>query len=61
MGICVSTVASSDIQRIEDGHENAIFFADRNYSDEILRLGSVYSKEGSKGLNQDAAILYQVC
>lgn len=59
MGICIS-VASSEIHKVEDGHENAIFFQQRNDSKAIQRVGSVYSKEGSKGLNQDSAILYQV-
>ncbi|KAF3447506.1 hypothetical protein FNV43_RR12692 [Rhamnella rubrinervis] len=58
MGICIS-VASSEIHKAEDGYENAIFFQQKNDSKGIQRVGSVYSKEGSKGLNQDSAILYQ--
>lgn len=62
MGICISR-ASSEIHNAESvGHENAVLFLE----DQIVcngsdRLASVYSKEGSKGLNQDSAILYQVC
>ncbi|KAG6624487.1 hypothetical protein I3843_16G032400 [Carya illinoinensis] len=55
MGIC-SSVASLSIHDAEDGHENAIFIQGNNISN---GLGSLYSKQGSKGLNQDAAILYQ--
>ncbi|KAH7523795.1 hypothetical protein FEM48_Zijuj06G0050000 [Ziziphus jujuba var. spinosa] len=59
MGICIS-LASSQIHKVEDSHENAIFFQqNKNDSNGTQRLSSVYSKEGSKGLNQDAAILYQ--
>ncbi|KAK7813364.1 hypothetical protein CFP56_005385 [Quercus suber] len=54
MGICIS-VASKEIHDAEDGHEN-----ENNVSNGALGLGSLYSKQGSKGLNQDAAILYQV-
>ncbi|KAL0017581.1 hypothetical protein SO802_004650 [Lithocarpus litseifolius] len=58
MGICIS-VASKEIHDAEDGHENVIFFQGHNVSNGALGLGSLYSKQGSKGLNQDAAILYQ--
>lgn len=51
MGICIS-VASSEIHQAEDCQENID-------SNGILRFGSLYSKQGSKGLNQDAAIFYQ--
>lgn len=57
MGIC-SSIASPGIHDAEDGHDNAIFFEGNNVSN---GLGSLYSKQGSKRLNQDAAILYQVC
>lgn len=59
MGICIS-VASKEIHDAEDGHENVIFFQGNNVSNGALGLGSLYSKQGSKGLNQDAVILYQV-
>lgn len=59
MGICIS-VASKEIHDAEESHENVIFFQGNNVSNEALGLGSLYSKQGSKGLNQDAAILYQV-
>lgn len=43
------------------GHGNAIIFFDQQYDhNDDHSLGSVYSKEGSKGNNQDSAILYQV-
>ena len=59
MGICISTV-SSEIQDSGDGHENMVFFEDSTASIGIQRLGSLHSQPGSKGLNQDAAILHQV-
>ncbi|KAK6912790.1 PPM-type phosphatase-like domain, partial [Dillenia turbinata] len=55
MGICIS-IASSKIQEGKDGHEDAVFQRMSIISNEI---GSVYSEPGSKGLNQDAAILLQ--
>ncbi|RVW52440.1 putative protein phosphatase 2C 72 [Vitis vinifera] len=58
MGICISTV-SSEIQDSGDGHENMVFFEDSTASIGIQRLGSLHSQPGSKGLNQDAAILHQ--
>ncbi|XVF35366.1 hypothetical protein REPUB_Repub18cG0139400 [Reevesia pubescens] len=61
MGICIS-VASSEIHQAEDCHcqENVLSLAENIASIGIQRLsGSLYSKQGSKGLNQDAAILYQ--
>ncbi|KAL5558754.1 hypothetical protein UlMin_034965 [Ulmus minor] len=60
MGICISR-ASSEIHNAESaGHENAVLFLeDQIVSSGTQRLASVYSKEGSKGLNQDSAILYQ--
>ena len=60
MGICISTV-SAEIQDCGDCHENVVFFEeDSTVSVGIQRLGSLHSQTGSKGLNQDAAILYQV-
>ncbi|PON86180.1 Protein phosphatase [Trema orientale] len=61
MGICISK-ASSEIHNAdsEHGHENAVIFFDpQNDSTQHQSLSSVYSREGSKGLNQDSAILYQ--
>ncbi|KAK6927301.1 PPM-type phosphatase-like domain, partial [Dillenia turbinata] len=55
MGICIS-IASSNIQEDKDGHEDAVFHRTSIVSNEI---GSVYSQQGSKGLNQDAAVLLQ--
>ncbi|XP_022731882.1 probable protein phosphatase 2C 72 [Durio zibethinus] len=58
MGICIS-VASSEIYEAEDCQENVLYLAGNTASIGIQKLGSLYSKQGSKGLNQDAAILYQ--
>ncbi|XP_050213804.1 probable protein phosphatase 2C 72 [Mercurialis annua] len=55
MGICSSS-ASSVIHQAEDGHENGSL-GDNIVFNGVDGLGSVYSKVGSKGLNQDAAIL----
>lgn len=59
MGICISS-ASSGIHQAEDGLENVRYLDENIASNGIERLGSLYSKEGSKRLNQDAAILHQV-
>lgn len=59
MGICISVV-SSEIHEADDcHHENVVFLAENIASLGIQGLGSLYTKQGSKGLNQDAAILYQ--
>ncbi|XP_027181272.1 probable protein phosphatase 2C 72 [Coffea eugenioides] len=59
MGSCIST-ASSEILNAESAQENVVYHEDTNYSDESqVRVGSIHSHQGSKGLNQDAAILYQ--
>ncbi|XVF89118.1 hypothetical protein PTKIN_Ptkin19aG0104900 [Pterospermum kingtungense] len=58
MGICIS-VASSEIHEAEECHGNVLYLADKIASNGIQRFGSLHSKQGSKGLNQDAAILYQ--
>lgn len=60
MGICGS-VESREIHDAEDGNENVIFLQGNKVSNGALVLCSLYSKQGSKGLNQDAAILHQVC
>lgn len=56
MGICISS-ASSEIHQAEDGLENVIYL-EENIA--FNKLCSLYSREGSKGLNQDSAILHQV-
>ncbi|KAK2661331.1 hypothetical protein Ddye_007864 [Dipteronia dyeriana] len=63
MGICIS-IASSEIHEVpENGHENvqenAILVEESFVSNEAKRLASVYSNQGNKGLNQDAAVLCQ--
>ncbi|KAI7748313.1 hypothetical protein M8C21_032900 [Ambrosia artemisiifolia] len=55
MGICISK-ASPEIHEIDYGHENAIYYQD-TVSDH--KIGSIHTHQGSKGFNQDAAILYQ--
>ncbi|KAK4340741.1 hypothetical protein RND71_039242 [Anisodus tanguticus] len=56
MGICIST-ASYEIHAVDFGNENVVHYQDNN--NEYQQVGSVYSQQGSKGLNQDSAILYQ--
>lgn len=61
MGICIS-VASSEIHGIPQVHdENVMIFEASKVQNETKRLCSLYSKQGTKGLNQDAASLHQVC
>lgn len=59
MGICIST-ASAEIHEVDYGHENVVYYheTDHDHSD-AQRVGSLFSQQGSKGPNQDAAILYQ--
>ncbi|KDP34123.1 hypothetical protein JCGZ_07694 [Jatropha curcas] len=56
MGICISS-ASSEIHQAEDSLEKVTVYIEENIA--FQGLGSLYSKEGSKGLNQDSAILHQ--
>lgn len=58
MGICISS-ASSEIHQADDGLENVMHVQETIVSHGIEKLGSLYSKEGSKGVNQDAAVLHQ--
>ncbi|KAI3690665.1 hypothetical protein L2E82_48853 [Cichorium intybus] len=55
MGICISR-ASPEIHEIDYGHENIIYYQ-HTLSDQ--RIGSIHTHQGSKGFNQDAAIVYQ--
>ncbi|XP_024996903.1 probable protein phosphatase 2C 72 [Cynara cardunculus var. scolymus] len=55
MGICISR-ASPEIHDIDYGHEHVIYYQ-QTISDH--RIGSLHTHQGSKGFNQDAAILYQ--
>lgn len=57
MGLCISSSA----HKIQDGHEAPMSFERSEDSNGIQMHGSLYSLEGSKGVNQDSAILYQVC
>ncbi|XP_061374916.1 probable protein phosphatase 2C 72 [Gastrolobium bilobum] len=62
MGICISTESSAihGAPEPEEGRdENVIIFESSNVLCETPRLCSVYSKQGSKGLNQDAATFLQ--
>ncbi|KAK8980206.1 hypothetical protein V6N11_061420 [Hibiscus sabdariffa] len=59
MGICIS-LSSSEIHEADDCHQDNLLFLPENVSSlGIQGLGSLYTKQGSKGLNQDAAIFYQ--
>lgn len=58
MGICAS-VASSEIHDDTYGHEDSVYYKEVSTSKNGFRIGSTYSHAGSKGLNQDSAILYQ--
>ncbi|KAJ1442775.1 PPM-type phosphatase domain [Sesbania bispinosa] len=60
MGTCIS-VASPEIHGVpEEVHdENVIIFEPSKVLNGSKRLCSVYSKQGSKGLNQDAASLHK--
>ncbi|CAL2233846.1 unnamed protein product [Prunus armeniaca] len=55
MGLCISSSA----HKIQDGHEAPMSFERSEDSNGIQMHGSLYSLEGSKGVNQDSAILYQ--
>ncbi|GJY93848.1 probable protein phosphatase 2C 72 [Tanacetum coccineum] len=56
MGICISKASSHEIHDVDYGHENVIY-----YQDTICdhKIGSLHTHQGSKGFNQDAAIIYQ--
>ncbi|KAK8550426.1 hypothetical protein V6N13_118945 [Hibiscus sabdariffa] len=59
MGICIS-LSSSEIHEADDCHQDNLLFLSENISSLGNQgLGSLYTKQGSKGLNQDAAIFYQ--
>ncbi|XP_009794190.1 putative protein phosphatase 2C 72 [Nicotiana tabacum] len=61
MGICISS-ESFEIHAIDYGHENLVHYEDNNNNNGAnccQQIGSVYTQQGSKGLNQDSAILYQ--
>ena len=69
MGICISTASSeiheslheaSEIHVAYDCQENVVYYEETVSIDEMQRLGSVYSQQGSKCSNKDSAILYQV-
>lgn len=60
MGNCVSN-PSSNILETKEGYGDLVLCEENAVSNGILKLGSVFSQQGSKGLNQDAAIVYQVC
>ena len=62
MGICISTASySSEIYDIEHGPENAVFYEEmKDAAEENQLLCSLHSQQGSKGINQDYGIIYQV-
>ncbi|KAL8522176.1 hypothetical protein ACS0TY_012356 [Phlomoides rotata] len=57
MGICGS-IQSREIHDDSYGQENAVYYTGF-INNESQKIGSTYSHTGSKGLNQDCAILYQ--
>ncbi|KAH6783849.1 Protein phosphatase 2C family protein [Perilla frutescens var. hirtella] len=57
MGICAS-ISSPGIHDDAYGYENAVYFTDIN-GNGSQSLGSINSHTGSKGLNQDCAIIYE--
>ncbi|XVE70954.1 hypothetical protein DITRI_Ditri10aG0111100 [Diplodiscus trichospermus] len=59
MGICISLPSSEIHEADQHCQENVIYLAENIASTGIQSHGSLYSKQGSKGLNQDAAILCQ--
>ncbi|KAM3281226.1 putative protein phosphatase 2C 61 [Capsicum chacoense] len=58
MGMCVSTV-SHEIHAVDFGNENVVHYEDNNINGYHQVIGSVFSQQGNKGLNQDSAILFQ--
>lgn len=60
MGNCIS-YPSSNILETKEGCGDLVLCEENAVSNGILKLGSAFSQQGSKGLNQDAAIVYQVC
>lgn len=59
MGICASI--ASEIHDDAYGQENAVYYREIGDTNGVRVIGSTYSHPGSKGFNQDSAILYQVC
>ncbi|PIN16846.1 Serine/threonine protein phosphatase [Handroanthus impetiginosus] len=61
MGICASINSSSEIHDDTYGQENAVYYRGiiANIADESQLIGSTYSHAGSKGLNQDSALLFE--
>ncbi|MED6130741.1 hypothetical protein PIB30_003317 [Stylosanthes scabra] len=63
MGICISTEYSEihhESSKLATDENVTVFESGKNSKlSKIHRLSSIYSKKGSKGLNQDAATLYQ--
>ncbi|KAK8597542.1 hypothetical protein V6N13_094946 [Hibiscus sabdariffa] len=63
MGICISIASSEVHDEAEEQYychgNDDVSLSENIDSFGIQRLGSLYSKQGSKGLNQDAAILFQ--
>ncbi|CAI9755700.1 unnamed protein product [Fraxinus pennsylvanica] len=57
MGICASV--ASEIHDDAYGQENAVYYREIGDTNGVQVIGSTYSNPGSKGLNQDSAILFQ--
>lgn len=60
MGICAS-ISSPVIHDDSYGQESAVYYTGISSNESSQKIGSVYSHAGSKGLNQDCALLFQVC
>ncbi|KAL5728899.1 hypothetical protein ACHQM5_001926 [Ranunculus cassubicifolius] len=60
MGNCTSASTSPEIQEDIQGAQDSILTVDEIlYSNGCPRLSSIYSQQGTKGVNQDAAVIYQ--
>lgn len=61
MGICAS-VESPVHDDSAFGHENAVYYTEINpcIHESPATIGSTFSHEGSKGINQDSSIIFQV-
>ncbi|KAL1552365.1 putative protein phosphatase 2C 72 [Salvia divinorum] len=58
MGICAS-ISSPLIHDDSYGQESAVYYTGISSNESSQKIGSVFSLAGSKGLNQDCALLFQ--
>lgn len=64
MGSCISIASSAEIHAavaapVDYARENVVQYQ-QDTSNKFRTVGSIFSHQGAKGLNQDSAILYQV-